>query len=79
MTWSRRDESELDDAAALDTIRTFIAVQARDWQRRQLNRVAPRVRALIDEARSNGDAPDVPALIRQVWLDRSLPSAELEG
>jgi hypothetical protein len=79
MAVSRRTETDqdLEDAAVADACRTYIALQARDWQRRQRNRVLPAVLRLVDEARSNGDAPDIPALIKQVFLDRDLP--ELEG
>lgn len=73
---SIKTTEELDDAAVVDAVRAFINVQGRDWVRRQLNAVQPRVLRLVDEARANGDAPDVPALIRQVFLDRQIPSLD---
>lgn len=73
---SSKTPEELDDAAVVDAVRTFLAVQARDWQRRQQNEVLPRVLKLVDEARANGDAPDVPAIIRQVFLNRQLPGGQ---
>ena len=64
---------ELDDAAIADAVRSFIALEARDWQRRQRARLLTPVLRLVDEARERGDAPDVAAFIRQVWLDRKMP------
>lgn len=69
-------ESELEDAAIADAVGTYVSVQARDWKRRQLNRVLPGVFALVDAARAKGDAPDVPAIIRQVFLKREIPQPE---
>lgn len=74
-----KTEEHLEEAAIIDTLRTFIAVQARDWQRRQQNALVPRVLRMVDEARANGDAVDVPALIQQVWLDRRLPAPAIEA
>lgn len=68
---------QLDDAAIADSVNTFIAVQARDWQRRQRNRVLSAVFTEVDYARQSGDSPDVPAIIRKVWLNRELPLPEL--
>ena len=69
-----KTQAELDDHAVVDAVRSFVNVQARDWNRRQLNAVLPRVLRLVDEARANGDAPDVAALIRQVFLERQIPA-----
>lgn len=74
---SAKTEDELDDAAVVDAIRSFIRVQASDWQRRQLNAMLPGVLRLVDEARANGDRPDVVAIIRQVYLKRQIPQPEL--
>jgi hypothetical protein len=75
MTPSRtvKADTALEDADAIDAIRTFIGVQARSWVRRQQNEMIPRVLHLMDAARSRGDAVDVPALIRQVHLERQVP------
>lgn len=77
VTRSAKTDDELDDAAIVDAIRSFIRVQASDWQRRQLNEVQPQVFQLVDAARERGDRPDVPAIIRQVYLKRQLPLPEL--
>ena len=74
----RKTEEVLQDAAVADAVRTFIAVQARDWVRRQQNELIPQVLRLVDDARAAGDAPDVPAIIRQVHLDRQVPKPALE-
>lgn len=74
-----KTESALEDADAIDAIRTFVNVQARAWARRQMNELLPRVLRLMDEARARGDRPDVAALIRQVHLERQLPQPQLEG
>lgn len=73
-TYSDVDLEEQDIA---DAIRSYIALQARSWQRQQKNRITGRVFHLIDEARDNGEVPDVQALIKKVWEDRSLPLPEL--
>lgn len=62
-------ESQLDKQAARDAVSTFIRLQARDWHRRQMNRVWEKVSAEIDTAWANGDAVDIPALIRQVFAE----------
>jgi hypothetical protein len=78
MAVSRRTstDEELDDHAVVDVVRSYISLQARDWQRRQRNRVVPGVLRLVDQARANGDAVDVPALVRQVFLDHQLPELD---
>ena len=80
MTISRSQKSEetLEEAVIVDTIRQFINVQSRDWVRRQQNALIPAVLRLVDDARAAGDAPDVAALIRQVWLHGELPRPALE-
>ena len=74
---NQKTREELDDQAAIDTLRTFINVQARDWARRQQNEIQPRVLRLIDEARANGDRPDMVGLIREVYLERQMPQPKL--
>jgi len=64
-----KSEIELEDEAIADAVRTFIGLQSRVWARQQKNAVLPRVLRLADEARANGRAVDVPALIKQVWLE----------
>ena len=58
---------ELDKLAAKDAVSSFIRLQARDYHRREMNNIWPQVNEAIDAALANGDAVDVPALIRQVW------------
>jgi hypothetical protein len=62
-----KTEDELDEATVADAVRSFIAVQARDMVRRQRNLSVPRVMAEIDRARSLGDKPDIPAILRAVF------------
>lgn len=76
MSRTAKTTEELDDAAITDAVRTFIDVQARDWKRRQLNVVLPGVFLLVDQARANGDRPDVPAIVRKVYLQRQIPQPE---
>lgn len=65
----RKTEVELEDEAIADAVRTFIALQAREWVRQQKNAILPTVLKMADEARADGKALDVPALIKQVWLE----------
>jgi len=67
-----RSDTQLQDDDIADAVRSFIALQARSWQRRQKNAVLPRVLRMAVDARDNGDEPDVPGIIRQVWLERDL-------
>lgn len=64
-----KSEVELEDEAIADAVRTFITLQSRVWVRQQKNAILPRILKMADEARANGKAVDVPALIRQVWLE----------
>lgn len=64
-----KTEVELEDEAIADAVRTFIVLQSRVWVRQQKNAILPRILKMADEARANGKAVDVPALIRQVWLE----------
>lgn len=78
MTISRtaKTPEQLDDEAVVGLIRGFVTVQAADWRRRQLNVVLPRVFRAIDEARARGDAPDVKAILKQVWVERDIPALD---
>lgn len=67
-----KSDIELQDDDIADAVRSFIALQARSWQRRQKNAVLPKVLRMAVDARDNGDEPDVPGIIRQVWLERDL-------
>lgn len=64
-----KSEVELEDEAIADAVRSFIALQSRVWVRQQKNAVLPQVMRLADEARADGKAVDVPAIIRQVWME----------
>lgn len=64
-----KSEIELEDESIADAVRTFIGLQSRVWVRQQKNVILPRVLRLADEARASGKAVDVPALIKQVWLE----------
>ncbi len=68
-----KTETELDEAALIDAIRSYVRIQARDWERRQLNRIFPSVRREVVAALGRGDAIDVPALIRKVFVAGELP------
>lgn len=63
-------DSQLDKAAAKDALGTFLLLQSRDWRRRRMNEIWPKLDAEIDKATANGDAIDVPALIRQIFDER---------
>lgn len=65
----RKTEVELEDEAIADAVRTFVNLQARNWVRQQKNRVLPAVIEAADEARRSGKRVDVPALIKQVWME----------
>lgn len=65
----RKTEVELEDEAIADAVRTFIRLQARVWERDQKNRILPTVIELADAARLQGKQVDVPAIIRQVWME----------
>jgi len=67
-----KSDTVLQDEDIADAVRSFIALQARSWQRRQKNAVLPKVSRMVLDARDNGDEPDVPGIIRQVWLERDL-------
>ncbi len=69
-----KTEDELDEAALIDALRSFVRVQARDWERRQLNRIFPAVRREVATALASGNAIDVGAVIRKVWVNRELPA-----
>lgn len=69
---NRKTSTELDKETAKDLVRSFIRVQASDYFRRTMNEVWPEVSDAIDELVSNGAKVDLPALIKQVWLDRTL-------
>ena len=62
-----KTSEELDDAAIVDAVRSFIRVQERDWARREMNRVLPVVLREVDRQRSLGNVPHVPSLIRRVF------------
>ncbi len=72
-----RTKEELDDLAVADAIASFIAVKQRDWVRRQRNRMIPAVMRMIDEARENGDTPNVKQIIEQAFLKGEVPLPEL--
>jgi len=65
----RKTETELEDEAIADAVRSFIRLRARVWEREQKNRILPAVIEAADEARRQGKAVDVPAILRQVWLE----------
>ena len=77
MSRIRKTAEQLDDEALKSMVTSFITVQAADWRRRQLNRVLPALFHAVDEARASGDAVDVQALLKQIWLDRELPVPEI--
>ena len=60
---------ELDLAAAKDSVSTYIRVKARDFHRREMNRVWPAIAAEVALSVARGDALDLGALIRQVYQD----------
>lgn len=70
-----RTEDELDEAALIDAIRTYVRIQARDWERRQLNRIFPAVRREVMKAQGDGNAIDVAGVIRKVFVQRELPAS----
>jgi hypothetical protein len=58
---------QLDLAAAKDAVSTYLRVKARDFHRRQMNRIWPAIQAQVEQAIANGDALDLPALTRAVY------------
>lgn len=67
-----KTQEELDDAAIVDAVRSFIRVQERDWSRRQMNAMLPKVLKAVDTARANGERPDVKKIIEQAFTGRLL-------
>ena len=64
-----KDDTELEDLDVRDMANTFVAVSARQWQRRAANRLIAHIAPQIEEARRNGHKPDTVALLRDAWLD----------
>ncbi len=62
--------AQLDKAAAKDALGSFLLLQSRDWRRRKLNEIWPKLDAEIDKAIANGDALDVAALVKQIFNER---------
>ncbi len=69
-----KTEDELDEAALIDAIRSYVRIRARDWERRQLNRIFPQVRREVVEALGRGNAIDVAGVIRKVFVAGELPA-----
>jgi len=65
-------ENYLQTLDARDLVSTFVAVHARQWQRRVVNRILPKVTAAMLEAQLKGDSPDMAGILRQVWLEEDL-------
>ena len=63
--------------AVADAITSFIAVKQRDWTRRTRNRMLPYVMRQIDEARANGDKPDVRQIMEDAFARGQVPMPEL--
>ena len=72
-----RTEDELDDLAVADAITSFIAVRQRDWVRRTRNRMLPYVMLQIDQARANGDKPDIKQIMEDAFARGQVPMPEL--
>lgn len=72
-----KTEEEMDDEAIVAFVRSYATVMAADWRRRQLNAVLPEVMKRVDEARAKGNAPDVNAIMQQVWLNAEGPKGLL--
>lgn len=66
----RKTSAELDKESAKDMVRSFVRVQASDFFRRKMNEVWPEVSDAIDKALANGEAVDLPALLRQVYAGK---------
>lgn len=74
----RKGETELEDEAIADAVRSFINLQARAWVREQKNRVLPRVIELADEARARGKRVDVPGILKTVWMEGGIAQLGVE-
>lgn len=71
MTWPNEiDGDDLDDAAIKDAISSFVAVHARDWQRRVRNAMFAQVGPQVMELRRRNKAVDTKKLIHRAWLDQ---------
>lgn len=73
-----RTAEELDDQDIGDVVAAFYRLKATSWLRRQQAATMPKVLAAVQEARLNGDKPDVPAIIKQVLIDGDIPLLEIE-
>lgn len=69
-----KDETRLEDLDILDLTRSFVAVSARQWQRRTVNRLIAHIQPQLDEARREGHKPDTVALLRDAWLELGFTS-----
>lgn len=65
-----KTDIQLEDEAIADAVRTFIGLQSRVWVRQQKNAILPVVLRMADDLRANGEQVDVPAILKQVWLER---------
>lgn len=74
----RKGQTELEDEAIADAVRSFINLQSRQWVREQKNRVLPRVMELVDETRASGKQVDTAAIVRKVWLEGGVPAIGVE-
>jgi hypothetical protein len=63
--------------AVADAVTSFIAVKQRDWTRRARNRMLPYVMRQIDEARANGDSPDIKQIMEDAFARGVVPMPEL--
>jgi hypothetical protein len=69
MALNVKDEVELQDLDVRDMATSFVAVQARQWQRRTVNRLLEEIKPQLEDARRDGNRPDTIALLRAAWLD----------
>ncbi len=74
----KKTDTELDDDSVAAYIRAFVAVQAADWRKRQVNALLPDVLQQVDAARARGKQPDMHAILRKIWTDHAGPAGLLD-